>query len=360
MFNYFQQSIFGLDLSDLSLKIAALKKRKQDIILTSYGRTEIPPGIIEKGEIKKETELISLIKKSLTDIKGSPLKTKFCAVSLPETEAFVRVIQLPILNEKEIGEAIKWEAEANIPMPLEEIYLDWQIIGQNDNKQNILIGALPKNLVDEYLKAFKKTGLTPLIFEIESLATARAIVKNGPVSLPLLIVDLGIERTSFIIFYKSTVYFTTSLPFGNNQLIAVIAQSLNIDTATAKKIKIGTGLDKAYPQNKLISTALEPFLNEISQKIKELSIFFKKHSLDMQSPTNQISETLLCGGGANLNGLAGYIHNKTKINTKVANPWVNILQVNSKELPELSYDESITYTTALGLALGGLNFDKKL
>src|SRR4030042_6342141 len=163
---------FSLDLSDLSIKLAWLKKTGQQLSLVSFNRQEIKDGVIERGAIKKETELIELIKKTVIEAKGEKIKTRHCIVSLPETESYIRVIQLPKIKDEEISEAIKWEMEANIPVPLDKIYFDWQVVtgeGSASDHISVLIGALPKILVDPYLEVIKKAGFKPLAFEIESI-----------------------------------------------------------------------------------------------------------------------------------------------------------------------------------------------
>lgn len=360
MFNFFQQSAFGLDLSDLSLKIIKLKKKGGEIALTSFCRKEIPRGIIEKGRIKKEEELIRIINEAMADVKGEPLKTKLCIVSVPEIEAFIRIIQLPLMKKEELEEAIQWEAEANIPMPLNEIYLDWQIIAKrkpfeskSNDHQNILIGALSKKLVDDYLEIIKRAGLIPLSFEIESIATTRALIKNEFIQKPVIIVDLGAERTSFIIFSDSAVCFTSNLPIGNNKLVEMIAKTLNISQEKARCLKFEIGLDRTKKGEEVFS-ALVPSMTELTEKIKECVNFYQDHPLPDFFPAGQIAEIILCGGGANLIGLDNFIFSETKIKTRIGNPWINILAPDFKKIPELPYKESITYTTALGLALRGL------
>jgi len=350
--NPFQQPAFGMDISDRSIKLAQLKRENNEINLIGYNRTEIPTGIISHGEISKEDELILIIKKSLENVRGKTIRTKSCIVSLPETEAFLRIAQLPIMTKEKLKDAIKWEAEANIPLPLSDIYLDWQIINKQPTYQNVLLGALPKKLVDSYLRVFKNSGLNPLIFEIESIATARALIKNNFNETPVLIVDLGSTRTNFIIFNQNSVIFTASLQLGNIILIEAIAKKMDINNEDAKNLKIIVGLNPK--QKEAVFTAMEPHLNEIINKINECIDFYQER-LSTNNHDKQISNIILCGGGANLIGLTDLITAKTQIETAIGNPWTNILTPDFKKIPELDYNESITYTTALGLALKGVN-----
>lgn len=351
MIKLFKPSFFGLDISDLSLKIAKLKENSCGFTLSSYGRQNIPENIIIKGEIQKEDELIKIIQSAIATVHGKPLKTKSCVVSLPESKAFIRVIQLPLMNTAETAEAIKWEAEANIPMPLNEIYLDWQIINQDKDNQNILIGALPIILVDSYLNALKKAGLSPICFEIESVATARAIIKNNYSEDPILIVDLGAERISLINFYQSAIYFTASLLFGKNQFSEAITSALSISVKEAEALKNQTGIDKTN-KNSALFLSLEPILQDLIKGLQDCCHASEEHIVaGANRSVGPISKIMLCGGGANLIGLPNFIYSKTKIKTELANPWVNILKPKLKNAPELPYEESMAYATALGLAL---------
>lgn len=353
MFDFLKQSAFGLDLSDQSFKIINLAHKGKDKILSSYYRQEIPVGVIERGEIRDEEQIVGLLKEAKERVKGNKLSGRECVVSLPETEAFIRLIQLPQMKTDELKEAIRWEAEANIPLPIDEIYLDWQVVAQNLDNQDVLIGALPRNLVDSYLQVIKKAGFRPVAFEIESIATARAVVKTGVTRINL-IVDFGAERTSFILASGSLVFFTANSAIGNNRLIKDIADVLKIDREEAKRVKFEAGLNKLKDEGQVFK-ALEPSLKDLLKKIKGYISFYESHHWPGGVKSDSLDEIILCGGGANLAGLTDLIYAETGIRTKIANPWVNILQPDFKELPELPYQESITYATAIGLAMRGLD-----
>ncbi len=349
-------SAFGLDLSDLSIKLALLKKSSGKISLASFGREEIEEGIIESGAIKKEQELILLIKEAVAKARGERIKTKYCVVSLPETESYIRVIQLPKIKKEEISEAIKWELEANIPVAISDVYYDWQLVGGQNNLSSyyeILIGALPKALVDPYLLVIKKAGLCPLAFEIESIATARSLVKEG-INESIMIVDMGAKRTSVIVYAGGAVCLTTSLAISNNLLIDDIAKALKITFAKAKTAKFKIGLDPAKEKGK-VAQAMEPRLMELASEINKYLDYCQTTQLAKGMSGLQISKILLCGGGANLKGLAAFLSSQIKIKIEIGNPWINIFGDAPDKVPELPFDESLSYATALGLALRGVS-----
>ena len=206
---------FGLDISDLSLKIIKLEKKGRNFGLASFGETKILPRIIRAGEIKKEENLVNIIKKAISEVKGKKIKTKYGVASLPEEKAFLQVIQMPRLPKEDLKSAVIYEAENYIPLPIEETYFDFQIVLPVSNHLDhcdVLIAALPRETVDPYLSFLKKAGLVPLALEIESLAMARALIKNEMTTSPVLIIDFGATRTSFIIFSGYSLRFTSSIP----------------------------------------------------------------------------------------------------------------------------------------------------
>jgi type IV pilus assembly protein PilM len=357
MFNFLEQKIFGLDLSDLSVKIAQLRKGTNGIYLASYGKRDIPEGVLENGAIKNEDSLQEIIKTACREVKGARLKTKYCVVSLPETEAFVRVVQLPKMKKEELAEAIKWETESHIPLPIGDVYFDWQVIKplkEDDTHSDVLVGALNKSLVDPYLSVLKKAGLRPVVFEIESIATARSLVKEEFSARPVMIIDVGARRSSFIIFSGRTVHFTASVPIANEYFVNEISKHLSVSREEAKKIKFEYGLS----QEKGIAEALSPALGELVSHIKKYIDFYREHGLAGHFENKEIYKILLCGGGASFSGLSAFLAKELKIEVETGNPWVNILGKTPYKIPELSYEQSVGYSTALGLALRGLEMSE--
>ncbi|MBU3901410.1 type IV pilus assembly protein PilM [Patescibacteria group bacterium] len=358
MFDFFNSKIhgFGIDLSDLSIKIVDLRNQNGNFKLASFGRQEIPATLIEGGEIKKEEELITVIKKAVREIKGETLKTDYCVASLPETESFVRLVHLPLMNTNEAAEAIKWEIEANIPLTLPEIYYDWQIIESpqaHRDHLDVLIGVLPKKTVDPYLTVLKKAGLKPFIFEIESLAIARALVPSGACPNPILIIDLGAKKTGLVIFSGQTVYFTASLPISNSSLVATLSEKLNIDQIKAKQIKMEQGLDWQNTSSP-VTQALLPVLNEMTAKIKDYIDYYQEHPpVAPSAQSNIIDKIILCGGGANFKGLPEFLAAKLNLTITIGNPWVNVFKTPPETIAGLALSEAPGFATAIGLALRG-------
>jgi len=350
--------VFGLDISDLSLKIIKLKKKGKLLGLASFGETSIKPGIIKEGEIKKEEELVKIIQEGLNKVKGEPIKTKYVIASLPEEKAFLQVIQMPRMPEEDLKSAVVYEAENYIPLPIEEVYLGSQIVLPVVNgldHLDILIAALPKKTVDPYIACLKKANLKPLALEIESLVIARALIKGERTTSPVLLIDLGATRTGFIVFSGHSLRFTFSIPVSSRGFTEIISRALKINLTEAEKLKIKWGLEKKKEGGRIFE-ALIPALTDLVQQIKKYLSFYRTHASHEHLPSDgkEVGKIFLCGGGANLKGLPEFLSLQLKIPVGIGNPWINILPESQKEVPELPFEKSLAYTTALGLALRGI------
>jgi len=368
-----QSKAFGLDISDLSLKVVKLKKKRKAFDLTSFGEEKIRPGIIKEGRIKDEKALAKLISESLKKVKGEKIKTPYVITSLPEEKAFLQVIQMPKMAKEELKSAIIYEAENYIPLPIESVYLDYQIIAPVHNhldRLDVLIAALPKKIIDSYVSALKLAGLKPLALEIESLAIARALIKDQTTTSPVLLIDFGGTRTSFIVFSGNSLRFTSSIPVSSQSFTEIIAKSLGVSLLKAENLKIKHGLEEKIKlkikdkksertiERGKIFEALVPPLIDLIQQIKKHLEYYQTHASHEHLPPNgkKVEKIYLCGGGANLKGLPELLTLELKIPVKLGNPWINILADPLTGKNEFPLEKALSYTTALGLALRGIEY----
>ena len=356
-----KKEAFGLDISDLSLKFAKLNKKGKFFSLASWGELELEPGIVEDGEIKNEDALVEAIKKAVAEIKGEKLKTKNVIVSLPEKRAFLQVIQMPKMAEEELKTAVFFEAENYIPLPIERVYLDFQtVLPVQDGLDHldILITAIPKDIVDSYFSCLKKTGLNPQALEIESQSIARALIKNGITYSPVFIIDFGKSSTNFIIFSGYSLRFTSSISISSQKLTQVISKFLKVDLIEAERLKLKYGLDKCSKQEgKKINKTITPILTNLAKEVAKHINYYHSHRVHEHLPPDgrEIGKILLCGRGSNLKGFPDFLSSQLKIPVEIASPWLNILPEPLKEVPGLPFKESLSYTTVLGLALRGIS-----
>lgn len=373
MLEYFsvKREIFGLDISDLSLKIAQIKKRGKALELVSFGETKMKPGIIKSGEIIDDNKLARTIETAIRQVKGEKIKTKYVITSLPEEKAFLQVIQMPKVSEENLSSAVVYEAENYIPIPLEKVYLDFQIVKPIQNHLNhydILIAALPKKTVDPYVSSLKLAGLEPFALEIESLAIVRILIKNETTISPVLLIDFGATKTSFIIFSGNSLRFTSSISVSSNHFTEIIAKAMDISPEKAEDLKIKHGLTGKISNKKKtnkkeerkIFEALIPALVDLTQQIRKHLEYYQTHSShEHLSPGNKkVSKIILCGGGSNLKGFPELLSMELKLPVEIGNPWTNI-SPGKTESKQLTNEQFLGYSTALGLALRAIKENNK-
>lgn len=360
-----KQKAFGMDFSDLSIKVANLKKRGRFFKLVSWGETSIEPGVIIEGEIKNEDKVVEAIKKTLKNIKGKRIKNDKVVVSLPEKKAFLVIIKMPKLSKEELKTAVYFEAENHIPFKLEDVYLDFEVVpsekGYQGENINVLVAAIPKSIVDSYVSCIRRAGLYPVVLEVESQAISRSLVRNSISASPVLIVDFGKSRTSFIIYSGQSIYYTSSVPFSSSMLTETIARNLSVSNNEAEKIKIEYGLSQKS-KKKDYAKALEAMsliLNDLSEQMKKAVYYYEGHESNGKALGRHrtVEKILLSGRGSNLKGLTDYLSANFKMNIELANPWINILPAPLKEIPGLPFKDSLGFTTVLGLALRGIKLD---
>ena len=150
---------------------------------------------------------------------------------MPEEPSFLDVIELPKMKSEEVNNALLYEIENHIPMPIEQVYFDSEIIeSPNENTKNIevLFVATPKKIVDPYLETLKLINLQPQAFEIECQSIARALKGQKKSSSPFLIIDFGETRASFIIFSGNSPRFTSTIPISSQKLTDAIANNFKV------------------------------------------------------------------------------------------------------------------------------------
>ncbi len=377
MFNFLnlKSNAFGLDISDYSIKVLKLKAKRRGFELAYFDEFFLEPGIVKEGNILKEKALVDALQKMLTKAKGK-LKTKDVVASLPEEKAFVQVIQMPKMELSQIRKAVYFEAEKYIPVPKDEVYLDFQVVEpivDSLDHLDILISALPKDVVDPYFSVLEKAGLNPVCFEIESQAVTRAVVKDEKIDSRVFIIELGGNKTRFVVFAGHSLRFISSSMVCGSTFDRAIAKEFEVSTKAARELKKRFGLDKdiviRFKNGEGVKKevaggvfdALIPPLTDLIEQIERCESFYLTHASHEHLSVDKrtIDKILLCGGGASMKGLPAFLEEHLWTTVERADPWVNIIPDPSKRSPKMSRDQSLKYTTALGLALRGVREEQE-
>lgn len=352
--DYLLMPAVGVDISDRSIKFFELRRKNGGFSASKFGARNLPPGIVESGEIKEKEKFIDFLK----SIKNE-LGTKFVNVSLPEERAFLSRAKIPAAKEEELRSILEFQLEEHIPLSAQDAVFDFEVvekgdIGKKSEFLNINIVAFPKALVENYRDAFAGAGFIPLAFEMEAYAFARVVVleeeKNS-----CFIVNMGKTRTTFAIMSGRTMQFASTIEIGGDNFDAALVKNLDISQLKAEEIKKEHGLIRSKDNEKIFNFLL-PTAAAIKDEISRHIIYWNSHVEDDASE-KMVKKIILCGGEANLKGLSEYLSHELKLPVELSNPWANLISFE-KEIPELELEESLGYVVAMGLSLRSF-YEKK-
>jgi len=377
----------GLDISDLSLKFIQLGKRKDNIVVQAFSKVSLEKGWIENGEIKDKKKVLKAIQTLINNPKFGKASSDKVVCCLPESNTFIKLIKIEG-EEENLEEAIITELNKHIPMSIDEVYYDYQIIKDSEEEKLILFGASPKNLVDQYIDLLLEAKLSVVAMEIESTAISRSLLLEenphfkGKTNKNYVVVDIGANRSSVFVYSQNTILFNVSIPIAGQDISNKISKDSKIEGTQADLAKIVCGLDEKKCKG-IIKDNLSLMIEKLVIKIEGVIKYYDSHFEDY----GELDEILICGGGANIQDIDKVIKEKTSIETRIANAFTNLnrptqVSINlskpkeifvknftetyklnigsiqtgiskkgSKKFLSIKQDSSITYVTAIGLAL---------
>lgn len=336
--------MIGIDISDLSIKVVQLSNKTPRRLL-SYCSEILPEGAIDNGVIVQKKVVQQYVHKALTQCRISPRDSDILVASIPETQSFLRVIEIPEMDEDEVSEAIRWEVSQHIPFGLENVYIDWQQIADKTHKaspgrQEVQVGAAQRKVVDSLYETLSPLNMDIAAFELESQAIVRALISDELQSKQgLLVVDLGASATNVMVHDHGALRFTATLQKGVSSVAKNLASN---DRETVQK-----RLDALKQEDmQRLSDQLIPSMEELAVEVKSIVEFY--NSIDAQ---HEVKEIILTGGGSNMPSLdKAFLKYFDNVHVQRGNPWVNILEGKDMR-PPMDIKESVRYSTALGLAL---------
>lgn len=342
-------SSFGLDISDESMKFVELVSSKNGIRVGRYGERNIPIGIIESGKIKDPEKMAAELRALRVEENITSVR-----VSLPEEQIYLFKIRLDKKGLDHIREGIELSLEEHIPIPAPDAIFDYEIVGEDDQFLELQVAAIPKNVIENYLLVFKNASVAVQSFELEAQAVSRAVVKKGDLDT-YMIVDFGQTRTGIFIISKGVAMFTSTLDIGGMILTNMIKKNFDVSFEEAEKMKKTYGLQR-NTTNKEIFPVLLNSVSILRDEIVKHFLYWHTHKDEEGRERPPIKKIILCGGDSNLIGLADYFSVSIKTPVEIANVWRNIVETD-KYIPDMTFGRSLTFSAALGLALGDFEHD---
>ena len=314
-----------------------------------YGERKIPAGIIESGKIKSPARLKEILI-SLRKEEG----VKFVRVSLPEEQVYLFPLRLEKSDLKNVREGIELALEEHVPISATDTIFDYDFVGEDAQSLEVLVAASTKNVIENYLSVFKDSFMSVQAFELEAQAISRAVIKKGDLET-YMIVDFGKTRTGIFIISRGVVAFTSTLNIGGMSLDGMIQKNFNISFEEANKMKQQYGLERNAP-NKEIFAVLLNSVSVLRDELVKHFLYWHTHRDEKEKNRPPIKKIILCGGDSNLIGLSEYLSVSMKSKVEMANVWINITKTE-ENVPEIGFNQSLSFAPALGLALGNFVYD---
>jgi len=297
-----RQSVFGLDIGYETLKLVQtfVSKKGTELI----GAIEIPINerLLMQDRFKNKADTANLIKEAMRKTKPHPITATRIVSALPESFVFSKTIQLPRMSMNEYKKSVPIEASNSLPIPIESVYLDFQVLLSHPNEEmaDILVVAAPKKLVDDYLEMAKLAGLELASLETKPLCVGRALIPRND-RAGRLILHIGTEYSRISVWNEGMIRLTSTVNMGQNHLLESMGYSGG-DRKKALEITAENESSIAIPMNNVI---------------EELATVIKYHHNRDYKP-KPIGEIIICGSAAAIKGIDDYVEEKIKIPVRIA------------------------------------------
>lgn len=344
--------MLGLDVSSSSVKLVELGRDKSgNLVLENCAIVPLERGWITEGNVEKFDEVADALRRL---IKKSGTKTRNVAMALPPSAVITKKIVLPGgMSDQDLELQVESEANQYIPFPLDEVSLDFCIVGPSANASanatgdvEVLIAASRREKVQDIQGLAEAAGLKPVIIDVESYASrlaASRLIGNMPnkgVGSIVALFEVGAMTTSLQVIRDDALLYDRDQAFGGSQLTQMIVRQYGFSVEEAETKKRRGELPDDYTV-----AVLKPFVDSLVQEIgRALQFFFTS------TTHNKVDMVMLAGGSAALPGVTEAVTQQTGFACMLANPFEGMEIADSVKLSKMTR-EAPSYLTSCGLAL---------
>lgn len=340
--------LFGLDISSSSVKMLELVDAgKGGYRVERYAIEPLPRDCVVDGNINNLEAVTESVKRAHNRM-GT--RTKHVAMAVPSGAVISKKIVVPAaLREEELEVQVESEANQYIPFALEEVNLDFQILGPsptNPDEQEVLIAATRKEKVEDRVAVADSAGLKALVMDVESFAQQTALslvvqaLPGGGKDQNVAVVDVGANVMNVSVLRNDQLVYTREQAFGGNQLTQDIVSRYGMTPEEAENAKRSGGLPDDFA-----TEVMKPFMENLSMEVQRaLQFFFTS------TQYHAVDHILLAGGSAVIPGLDEVVHTRTQVPTSVANPFA-LMQASPKIQLKRLMSDAPSLIVACGLAM---------
>ncbi len=347
LFQKKRPNLIGIDISSSAVKLLELAKSGGHHRVERYAVEPLPQNAMMENAI---TDVEQVGRSVDRVVKRSGTKTRDVAVAVSASHVITKTITMPSgLKEQEMETQIETEADHYIPYPLEEVNLDFEVVGPsetNANEDEVILAACRKEIVDDYIAVIERSGLKPDIIDVDAFAMENAYsliakqMPGGGMEKTVAVLDFGATTAHMNVMYNNRSVYTRDHTFGGRQLTEEIQRRYGLSYEEAGLAKKVGGLPDNYQPD-----ILQPFMEAMCQEtMRALQFFYSS------TPFNSVDQILLAGGCAQISGIDELISDRLNVPTTVANPFSS-MSLSSRIKPQILSSDASSLMVACGLAL---------
>lgn len=347
LFSRSRPPVIGIDVSSSACKVLELSQQDGHSRVERYAVEPLPQNSVVEHAITEVEQVAQAVERA---VKRSGTRCKYAAVAVAGAHVITKTIRMPAnLNDSELQTQIEMEADHYIPYPLDEVNMDYQVLGpaeDNPEEIEVLMAACRKEIVDDYVAVIHQPGLTPAIVDIETYAMENAYsliaqhMPGGGMEKTVAMLDVGATTTNINVIHNNRSVYSRDHTFGGRQLTEEIQRRYGLSYEEAGLAKKQGGLPDNYQTD-----VLRPFMEAMCQEaMRALQFFYSS------SPFNSVDQVLLAGGCAQIAGIDEMVAARLGVPAMVANPFAS-MSLASRIKPDLLQNDAPSLMISCGLAM---------
>mgnify|MGYP001171160486 CR=1 FL=1 len=343
--------LIGLDIGSRAIKLGEVAQKKGHRILKKFGMAKLPQGAIVEGRIKEPRVVADAIKGLVKQLK---VREKNVATSIAGYSVIIKKIVVRKMYDEEFQDSVQYEAEQYFPFDLEDVNIDFHIIGEheaNPNQMNVMLVAAKKEVVDDHIELLRMADLNPCVIDVDVFALERAfedcyLQEEKSVAL----IDIGANRLNVNIVKNNVSAFTRDVAIGGEEITREIASRFNCPFEEAEHIKLGKATDRV--DQKDLQDIFFSFISNWSNEIRRVIDFYYS-----TYPDEEIKRIILSGGAVQTDGFIRHLQADTSIEAEMFEPF-SYLKINEKD-HDMAYLRRIAPQAAICMGLAARRVDDK-
>ena len=347
LFSSKSRAVVGVDIGTHSIKVVELSGSAANPRVVAWGVAPLPSDAFTENAITNVDAVSDVLSSVLvkSGVKGSDV-----AIAISSSHAITKVLSMPAdLKDSDLEEQINIEALHFIPYPIDEVNLDYEVMGKSansDEENDVLLVACRRTIVDNYIDSVESAGLELKYVDIDTYALERVYRSQNNLGSnsnePVAIFDIGTNNSHLMVVNNSGVIYSRHQNFGANQIVKLIRKEYGVSAEEAQEILVS-----AEPPGDFVQAVQEPFVEMLQQEVSRALQFFYS-----SSSFSNIDSVVLSGACCALEGLAGDLEVKMRAKVATLDPVANAtVQTNREAVKKVAPSLSIAY----GLALRGFN-----